>query len=350
MKENCQLVPAWVEENGSEIKIVFGRSRWNEENVFYSPCYLFLPADMEVAYPLREEDIWKVKRTETAEMLHLKIDGEDYKIREFAVAEDEKTVISTVPGCQNFEFVRVTLTGQLFFEDEASGETYCYIPVSVNEILGFKKFIEDHFSFLSFGSNGTLYMRYSVCYGDEDFDIYKDSVQFNSFWKPVWSQYQKNEYNAIYQKTLFDTDEFCISDMYDCQRSISNRNLIKNNSYDKRLQRLFEECKVICRRANIQIGFVASIEINNRLRRALGRCWYIEDNTFSIDINEYLFREYCTDHGIKTVILHELCHTVIDCYDHGEKWKATAKKLEQYGYHISRFMSVNDLGIPQKLF
>ena len=80
MKENCQLVPAWVEKNGSETKIVFGRSRRNEGKVTYSPCYLVLPNEMEILYPLREEHIWKAKKTETVETLHMEIDGEDYTI------------------------------------------------------------------------------------------------------------------------------------------------------------------------------------------------------------------------------------------------------------------------------
>lgn len=345
MPENYKLIPAWLEKKDTETRIVFGRSRWNEEDVFYSPCYLFLPAGMEVVYPLREEDIWKVKRTETVEMLHLKIDGDDYKIREFAIAEDKKTAISTVPGCQNFEFAEVTLTGQLFFEDEARGETDCYIPVIVNEMLGFKKFIEDHFSCRHFGPNGTLYLRYSVCYGDEDFDIYEDSVQFNSFRKPVWSQYQKDEYNAIYQKSLFDTDGFCVYTNIACQSSIIDRDYFEKKNNTQRLHRLYEECRLLCTRANIRIGCVCSVEINKRLRKTWGLCRRMNDGSFSIEIKEELFVQSCSDHAIKIVILHELCHTVSGCDNHGKNWKETVKKLAPYGYHITTANSRSDLGL-----
>jgi predicted SprT family Zn-dependent metalloprotease len=76
-------------------------------------------------------------------------------------------------------------------------------------------------------------------------------------------------------------------------------------------------------------GAVKGIKFNSRLSRALGRCkrrgtkFYLEFST------KYFDYEGTTDEEKRSVIYHELVHTVDGCFNHGEKFKLVGRKIER---------------------
>ena len=60
--------------------------------------------------------------------------------------------------------------------------------------------------------------------------------------------------------------------------------------------------------------------------RGMGRCYlYYSDGTVKILINKYLIK--VGGEGLKETILHELCHAVYGCVNHGAEWKRVVKKV-----------------------
>ena len=115
------------------------------------------------------------------------------------------------------------------------------------------------------------------------------------------------------------------------------------------LDNLLEECQTICISAGINIGNIYSISINEKLCRVWGRCVPIGNRlSFLIELNKDLLKESVPITAIKSVILHELCHTVPDGHGHKKGWKDAAEKLKPFGFQMHRCSSPDELDVPEK--
>lgn len=149
----------------------------------------------------------------------------------------------------------------------------------------------------------------------------------------------------IYQLQL-PFNEFAVDDnvcgLTDCTTE-------ENEKIQNLLDHLLEECKSVCLSANITIGQVHSISVNKKLCRVWGRCVSLHDRSaFLIELNEDLLKESVPITSIKSVILHELCHTVPGGYGHKNGWKDAVEKLKPFGYQLPRCSSAKELGVPEK--
>lgn len=81
-------------------------------------------------------------------------------------------------------------------------------------------------------------------------------------------------------------------------------------------------------------GLVRSIAFNPRLTRSCGRTHRFND-TFEMDFSFIFFKKGGED-SIRDTIAHEVVHTVPGCLNHGDGFKAVARRLEKHGYHIAR--------------
>ncbi len=90
-----------------------------------------------------------------------------------------------------------------------------------------------------------------------------------------------------------------------------------------------------------------SITVNNRLTRAIGQCkkrftgnrdyWGKPIYTYWIELNPAIVEDTTPDIELENTLLHELLHTVDDCWDHTGKWKRLAETVnKEYGYSIRR--------------
>ena len=78
----------------------------------------------------------------------------------------------------------------------------------------------------------------------------------------------------------------------------------------------------------IKLGFnvrpILKVDIT-RTARGMGWCYQYGDGGVKILINKYLIK--VGGEELKETILHELCHAVYGCVDHGAEWKRVAKKV-----------------------
>lgn len=93
----------------------------------------------------------------------------------------------------------------------------------------------------------------------------------------------------------------------------------------------------------VPVNIYEKVFINPRPRKRFGCCKKI-NGTYHIEISEFILE--CSDEKIREVLAHEILHTCRGCYDHGNKWKIYAGKMnEAYGYNIKRTSSFEDMGI-----
>ena len=89
-----------------------------------------------------------------------------------------------------------------------------------------------------------------------------------------------------------------------------------------------EERVIWYRHKMIQLGFnVRPIRMvgTTTTAKGMGWCYQYSDGTVKILINKYLIK--VGGEGLKETILHELCHAVYGCVNHGAEWKRVAKKV-----------------------
>lgn len=123
----------------------------------------------------------------------------------------------------------------------------------------------------------------------------------------------------------------------------------------KNLTKLFNECIADCDSLGIKYGRITNVSVNTRAKRRWGQtrthkpykystCH--KDYTFDISISNRLLEDDVEDMMAKNTIMHEILHTVEDCQNHGDKWKAMADKVNRaYGYNIKRCTSSSEKGL-----
>ena len=84
----------------------------------------------------------------------------------------------------------------------------------------------------------------------------------------------------------------------------------------------------------VPVNINDQVYINPRPKRRFG-CCSTKGGKHIIEISEFLLKG--RPEKVREVIAHEVLHTCKGCRDHGEKWKAYAKKMNKaYGYNIKR--------------
>ncbi len=75
------------------------------------------------------------------------------------------------------------------------------------------------------------------------------------------------------------------------------------------------------------------VRVNTRAKRRLGCCYY-QGGRYWIEVSERVLDDEAL---LKQTLVHELLHTCPKCRDHGERWKAYARLVnEKLGYKIER--------------
>lgn len=113
---------------------------------------------------------------------------------------------------------------------------------------------------------------------------------------------------------------------------------------DKRFQNLLGVCKARLDDMDIPYYGVYAIEVNTRAKKRWGQCVINNCGGFNISLSDRLLK--ADDKAIETVIIHELLHTVKDCFNHGDKWQYYAERMNrEYGYNIKRTASSSEYNV-----
>ena len=116
---------------------------------------------------------------------------------------------------------------------------------------------------------------------------------------------------------------------------------------------LLEECTRMCTLAGVETGCVLGISVNTRLKNVWGRCVRkidpIGSPYFYIELNKVLFEDDASFEGLQNTVLHELCHTVKNCFNHGSEWKNAAQKIQnKYGIVIRSGNTAKEKGFNDR--
>lgn len=112
----------------------------------------------------------------------------------------------------------------------------------------------------------------------------------------------------------------------------------------KNLNNLLQEAKDDLASLGVEYGNVGTISVNNRLKRAWGRC-IKHGNYYAIQINPQLVLDTTSDQAAMDTIMHELIHTCEGCMNHGTNFKKLGNLVSIYGYTIQRCTSAEDKGL-----
>lgn len=86
------------------------------------------------------------------------------------------------------------------------------------------------------------------------------------------------------------------------------------------------------------------VKINTRAKRRLGCCIYTEQGC-QIEVSERLLAADKTE-LLEETLVHELLHTCYGCRNHGDRWKAYAKKASDiFGYNIKRTVELDETDV-----
>ncbi len=115
----------------------------------------------------------------------------------------------------------------------------------------------------------------------------------------------------------------------------------------KDLMNLVAVCKADLDSLGIKYGKVRNWSTNTRAKRRLGQCEKVSFGMFDINISEQLLKDDIDDQIALDTIMHELLHTVPGCFNHGEKWKAYAKYINEKfpQYNITRVVKDSEIGL-----
>lgn len=93
-----------------------------------------------------------------------------------------------------------------------------------------------------------------------------------------------------------------------------------------------------------------TFEVNSRAATRWGQCKKT-NGRYSISIASVLMDEKAPLNGLKSTIMHEVLHTMPNCFDHGTTWQRYADKVNKaYGYKVTRTDSYKDKGFTSNPF
>lgn len=100
------------------------------------------------------------------------------------------------------------------------------------------------------------------------------------------------------------------------------------------LRGYIQKCNNDLQLIGITTGNITGISINTRATSRLGRCRRLGNGNFEIEISKFILTDI---KKLTDTIYHELLHTVENCFNHGNTWKAYANKVNNYyNMNISR--------------
>lgn len=119
----------------------------------------------------------------------------------------------------------------------------------------------------------------------------------------------------------------------------------------KNIIELVEESKCELDLLGIKYQEVRTWTVNSRAKCRWGQCKMLSNGVFDISISARLLEDDVDNNVVKSTIIHELLHTVEDCFGHGEKWKMLALKVNQAypDYNIKRISTAEEKGIKSDI-
>lgn len=117
--------------------------------------------------------------------------------------------------------------------------------------------------------------------------------------------------------------------------SKKNFNEYPDIDYSKYLKRCIEDCN----KWNIPIS--KKIRKNVKFLKksdCYALCELLDSGYFQISYTTTGFDEYgVSDEAIYNLFMHELCHTIKNCFNHLKPWKTWVKKLNEHGCKINPY-------------
>lgn len=111
------------------------------------------------------------------------------------------------------------------------------------------------------------------------------------------------------------------------------------------LKEVIAECRLL--KIPISYDIESFITFNKRAKSRFAACRKVknlEGYSFVIEVGEALMK--ADRETVKGVLAHEVLHTCYGCYNHGNRWKFYADKMNStYGYKIKRTSSYEELGL-----
>ena len=99
---------------------------------------------------------------------------------------------------------------------------------------------------------------------------------------------------------------------------------------------------------NITAGNIIDYEIAPAQRKYWGQCKRTP-NGYIIRINALLLDESISDKITMDTVMHEVIHTVNECFNHGKVFKKIAALVNnKYGYNIKRISSATEMGFSEQ--
>lgn len=115
----------------------------------------------------------------------------------------------------------------------------------------------------------------------------------------------------------------------------------------EKLTRCYKKVEQELHDIGIDASHVRKLKINSRAKTRFGQCELIAEDpdAFDIEISSSLI-ELAPEWGIKTVIAHEIIHTLPNCFNHGTEFKKYADKINKAypEYNIESRSNAEDLG------
>ena len=120
----------------------------------------------------------------------------------------------------------------------------------------------------------------------------------------------------------------------------------------KNLQVLYGECVAEVEAAGIKPGKIVEVKATN-MKKTYGSTVRNDSTnstskypTYTIRIARDLLKDETPTKEVKATIIHEICHTVEGCFNHGSIWNSKVEIMnKKYGYKIKRKSSLTERGL-----
>lgn len=113
------------------------------------------------------------------------------------------------------------------------------------------------------------------------------------------------------------------------------------------VNKVYSECLVKLQNVGIKCGNIASVSVNNRIVKRWGQCKK-RGSVYQIEISARLIQDGVPLKALEDTLIHEMLHTCLGCFSHGELWQAHANIVNlTYGYNIKRTTSPEEKGFSE---
>lgn len=117
------------------------------------------------------------------------------------------------------------------------------------------------------------------------------------------------------------------------------------NDFDKLLALVIRQAQAVHIPIAAQID--AHVAVNTRAKKRFGQCIFYQGR-YTIELSSMML--YAPEKSCCQTLAHELIHTCPGCQNHGPLFQQYAAVMNrQYGYHIQRTNTPEELGLPPAL-